>query len=372
MPVRLRLLAAVVAVAAALVGASMAPAGGATTDPQAQRDAARAKKTQLARELNALSATEDQLEDAAKALDDDVKAVTAQVEGARQAAAVADAELTRAQAAVDATETRVEYMTRLLVGRAVARFMAPDALGPDLVSTDDLAESARKQTLLDTVASKDRDLLDQLGAAKEDLMAQQRAVQAANARTIERKQQTEDRLAALQRSRADKERAAAAVEQRRQDVLKEIDAAAKSEAELTKIINARSGAVVGDSGATSSGCIWPVRGVVTSEFGTRWGRLHAGIDIGAPVGTAVWASKSGQVIFVGQQGGYGNVIIVAHGNGLTTLYGHLSRIGVSEGLQVRQGQVIGASGNSGQSTGPHLHFETRISGSPRNPRSCLG
>jgi murein DD-endopeptidase MepM/ murein hydrolase activator NlpD len=368
---RPRLLAVVVAVAVSLVGSSMAPAGGAMADPQAQRDAARAKKTQLARQLNTLVATEDELVDAAKALDDEVKAATAQVDAARQAAAMADAELAQAKAAVDATSARVAYMTRLLVGRAVARFMAPGVLA-DLVGTDDLAESARKQTLLDTVAAKDRDLLDQLGAAQEDLLAQQRAVQAANARTLERKQQTEDRLAALQRSRVDKQGIVAAVEQRKQDVLREIDQQAKVEADLTKLINARSGATVGDASATSTGCIWPVRGTVTSEYGNRWGRLHAGIDIGAPIGTPVWASKAGQVILAGQQSGYGNAIVISHGNGLTTLYGHLSRISVSEGQQVRQGQVIGASGNTGESTGPHLHFETRVGGTARNPRSCLG
>jgi peptidoglycan hydrolase CwlO-like protein len=269
MPARSRLLAIVLVAVLGLVAGSVATAGGATADPQAQRDAARAKKTQLARQLNVLSATEDELLDAAKALDDDVRVVTAQVEAARQAAVVADAELVQAQQAVDATQARVEHMARVLVGRAVARFMAPNAGGAgDLVGTDDLAESARKQTLLDTVSAKDSDLIDQLGAAKEDLLAEQRAVQAANARTIARKRETEERLAALQESRAEKQRNAAAVERRKQDVLAEIDKLAKEEAELTRIINARTKAVVGgDSSATSTGCIWPTQGF--GDIGVR-------------------------------------------------------------------------------------------------------
>ena len=77
------------------------------------------------------------------------------------------------------------------------------------------------------------------------------------------------------------------------------------------------------------------------------------------------------VIFAGRQSGYGNTVIIDHGD-MTTLYGHMSRIGVGQGQSVGQGDQIGAVGNTGRSTGPHLHFETRYGGSPRNPRRCLG
>jgi len=107
--------------------------------------------------------------------------------------------------------------------------------------------------------------------------------------------------------------------------------------------------------------------VVTSHMGYRWGRQHEGVDMGTPVGTAVYASDGGTVTFVGVSGGYGNLIIIDHGNGMTTRYGHLSSFGVREGQKVYQGQYIAASGNSGRSTGPHLHFEIRNNGTPINP-----
>lgn len=102
---------------------------------------------------------------------------------------------------------------------------------------------------------------------------------------------------------------------------------------------------------------------VTSNFGYRWGRLHAGTDVGVPVGTTVRASRAGQVVTAGWVGGYGNCVMIDHGDGVWTVYGHLSEIDTSVGNYVDQGQQIALSGNTGRSTGPHLHFEIRVNGS---------
>lgn len=101
---------------------------------------------------------------------------------------------------------------------------------------------------------------------------------------------------------------------------------------------------------------------VTSNFGYRWGRLHAGTDVGVPIGTTVRASRGGQVVTAGWVGGYGNCVMIDHGDGVVTVYGHLSEITVSVGQYVDQGQQIALSGNTGRSTGPHLHFEIRVNG----------
>ena len=122
---------------------------------------------------------------------------------------------------------------------------------------------------------------------------------------------------------------------------------------------------------SGAGLIWPVNAPVTSGFGYRWGRLHAGIDQGVGTGTPIRAAKAGTVIFSGSMSGYGNVVIIDHGGGFSTLYAHQSRIASSEGQRVSQGQTIGYVGSTGRSTGPHLHFETRVNGSAQNPRRYL-
>jgi murein DD-endopeptidase MepM/ murein hydrolase activator NlpD len=125
-----------------------------------------------------------------------------------------------------------------------------------------------------------------------------------------------------------------------------------------------------DGSPSASGFIWPVSGPITSPFGWRWGRMHEGIDIGAPTGTAIHAAKAGTIIFAGVQSGYGNIVIIDHGGGVATAYGHMSAIWVGGG-SVSQGQGIGAVGCTGHCTGPHLHFEVRINGAPVNPLNYL-
>jgi murein DD-endopeptidase MepM/ murein hydrolase activator NlpD len=106
---------------------------------------------------------------------------------------------------------------------------------------------------------------------------------------------------------------------------------------------------------------------VTSPFGSRDGRLHAGLDIGAPKGTLATAAAGGIVSFAGTQSGYGNIVVIEHPGGTSTAYAHLSKISVVVGQLVTQGQEIGLVGSTGRSTGPHLHFEIRENGHAVDP-----
>lgn len=117
--------------------------------------------------------------------------------------------------------------------------------------------------------------------------------------------------------------------------------------------------------------IWPTKGVVTSQFGSRWGKNHSGIDIGCPEGTQVYASAAGSVVFAGEKGGYGLLLIISHPDGSFTIYAHNSKLIAKEGAKVKQGEKIALSGNTGRSTGPHLHFEIRQQSKAVDPLKYL-
>ncbi|MDT8448183.1 MAG: peptidoglycan DD-metalloendopeptidase family protein [bacterium] len=117
--------------------------------------------------------------------------------------------------------------------------------------------------------------------------------------------------------------------------------------------------------------IWPAGGTISSGYGRRHGRMHHGLDITKDGGLDIVAAGSGTVEFAGRMRGYGNVLIINHGRGIKTLYGHNKRNLVRQGQRVRQGQKIAILGSSGRSTGPHLHFEVRINDKARNPLRYL-
>ncbi len=164
-------------------------------------------------------------------------------------------------------------------------------------------------------------------------------------------------------------------------------AAAAAEAAAQQEALAQAGSAGGGSTSSSPGgsagvatggrFIMPVGGRISSEFGYRVHpisgarRLHAGMDIAAGSGTPIGAAGAGTVIFAGWRGGYGNCIIIDHGGGIATLYGHQSSLAASVGQSVSAGQVIGYVGSTGYSTGPHLHWEVRVNGSPTNPRGYI-
>lgn len=127
-----------------------------------------------------------------------------------------------------------------------------------------------------------------------------------------------------------------------------------------------------NSGIASGSWIWPTTGyTITSPFGWRsfgGGQFHPGVDIGVPMGTPVFATNNGTVLSAGwNSGGYGNWVEIDNGNGITTVFGHMSRVATQSGAMVHKGEVIGYSGESGEATGPHLHYEVRVDGTPVNP-----
>jgi murein DD-endopeptidase MepM/ murein hydrolase activator NlpD len=123
--------------------------------------------------------------------------------------------------------------------------------------------------------------------------------------------------------------------------------------------------------ATEKLFVRPGAGRLTSPYGRRWGRLHAGIDLAAGMGSPIRAVTNATVLSAGTESGYGRVVRLVHSDGTVTVYAHMSSILVSKGERVSAGQQVGREGNTGRSTGPHLHFEVRVNGTPVNPVTWL-
>ena len=218
----------------------------------------------------------------------------------------------------------------------------------EIVRSKDLGEASRRQALLSSMVSNDRDVMDQMRSARQDQQFDKANL--TNARNVaeDRKKAAAGKLAELQTARDQQGRLKSALDTRIREYIAEVDALSREEATLTALLKSRAAAAAlrrtpsndeGDEGGgggsvSAAGLMWPTSGPVTSGFGTRWGRLHAGIDIAPGYGTPVKAAKAGTVIMAGTNGGYGNCVVIDHGGGLTTLYGHLSKLTVGDGESV--------------------------------------
>src|SRR5215211_6889045 len=277
---------------------------------------------------------------------------------------------------------RLKEATDVLATRLVEIYKddEPDVLTV-ILESDGFADMLDRTAFLERISKQDRaivtrvrelkrrtkELTDQLGeleeqkqAAADAILAQKNEVAEARARLVER----QGDLAA---ARGERRTLLASAREDREHLEGDLRALEREQAAVQARIRAAQASAAGSSG----GLIWPVNGPVVSPFGMRWGRLHAGVDIAVPSGTPVHASQSGRVIIAGAVGGYGNYICIGHGGPLSTCYGHNSSLGVSQGQSVKQGQVIASSGCTGHCFGPHVHFETRINGSPVDPMGYL-
>jgi len=159
----------------------------------------------------------------------------------------------------------------------------------------------------------------------------------------------------------------AAAERRATATTRRLTAAITQSAALAAAIRDAQNGSTGSGKPSAAGFVWPVSGPVVSGFGMRWGRMHEGIDIAAGMGTPVHAAAAGTVIHAGWLGGYGNLVVLDHGDGLATAYAHASALLVVVGQSVSQGETVSLVGSTGHSTGPHLHFEVRVNGVAVDP-----
>ena len=367
------------------------------------------RRQQVEKELDLARASNATLEGEVNRLNSEVSGEQAKLAGAQQAEAAARAETEKAARRLTELVARSDTAKAQLAQRAVQAYTQPSKAGGFFTMTQSatINDAVRRQTLIDVVQGRTVDAIGELRAAKEDeadahvqlTQAQQVAADRTKAEAAQLDTLVTSQRAAQAARDEMQKRIAALTEESRQLAVQDAAIQALIQAQPPRpaptppsespgagaagvptvagvpaavpTLGAAPKAAAAPK-ASASGFIWPISGPVTSEYGPRWGGFHPGIDIAGPNGGAIVAARSGTVIYSQfNDGGYGNMIVIDNGGGYATAYAHQSRLGASVGQSVSQGQVIGYEGSTGFSTGPHLHFEIRVDGSPQNPRNFL-
>ena len=384
-PRRLLLVAGLVVV----LGAALAVPAGALSPEEARLEATQDRLGQVRSELDA--ARDEQTSDAAAfaTAERQLAVVMEALNAAEQAVERQRQAVERAAGKLSELERAERKQRGAMAARAIRLYKRGsfDAVGTVLTSGTP-REALERTALVSVVSRADNAVVEQVSITQTAITAQRKQ--------LKTEQDTLERVAAQQREiaaeaeelRTDRALALAATSQRvralqgqeshLQAESREVAAlarraeraaAAASRAQASTVSTATSTTSAPPAGA--GGWRWPTSGSVTSGFGYRWGRMHEGIDIGAGTGTPIYAATAGTVTYAGSMSGYGNMVLIDHGGGIVTAYAHQNSISVSVGTSVAGGDQIGTVGSTGQSTGPHLHFEVRVGGSPRDPMGYL-
>lgn len=340
-----------------------------------------AKKNQAAGNLNAARAADSEIAAGLRSINEAAQATQSKIDRVQRLLEVAKTTMGTASTELAESSTEQYEVEEQLRAKAVEGFKTGGQDGPGPFFSDGgLNRSIRQTQLLQQANKSTSELLDELRALLED----RQVAQAEAARAAEDAEQLEqellEELETLRSQQTLQLQLKAEAESRIAKWEAELTAYAAEDSAIQKLIADSTATPIAQpqpSEPSLLGYQWPVLGTVTSGFGYRihpvYGtrKLHSGLDVGAGQGTPISATSGGTVIFAGWRGGYGNTVIVDHGLGLTSLYAHMSQIGLSEGVSVDRGDVVGLVGATGTATGNHLHFEIRLNGVATNPRPYL-
>ncbi|HVL64608.1 MAG TPA: peptidoglycan DD-metalloendopeptidase family protein [Actinomycetota bacterium] len=378
----------------------------AAAGPRERLEEIERREQEVARRIDRLADQKGQILDRIGVVDERRQTVESQVEELDAELAQltgrideAKARLTRAQQRLALLSDELERVlgelvarTDIFTERAVAAYKAgPAAYVDSLLSSESIGDLLQRQAYYEAALDSDARLIED--------------IQVLRAETEEKRAEVEERKEEIALAKAELERDRAAVAQvrdARADALAELEGVLDTKqtllaqveskkskyeavqqqleqesAQIAQLLSSPSSSSAPPPATGGGTFAWPASGPVTSPYGYRthpiFGdrRLHTGIDIGAGYGATVISSERGSVAFVGVMSGYGNVVVVDHGGGLATTYNHLSAFSVSSGQRVSRGTPVGAVGCSGYCTGPHLHFEVRVNGSPVDPMPYL-
>ena len=247
-----------------------------------------------------------------------------------------------------------------------------------LLGAKDFSDFSSRMYLLKKIIANDINLLADLKKKKAELETAQEilASNMARVKAVHSEVSSKQQLVAQKTMEREAAYNDAVAEQSRLD--EEYNELMATSERITDMIrNLENGGTISSASRGSGSFVWPIYGEITSPFGWRthpiFGtqKFHSGLDIAADYGDPIVAANSGTVIYADWMGGYGNAVMIDHGGGLVTLYGHNSSLAVYNGQQVAKGQTIAYAGSTGYSTGPHCHFEVRIHGEVTDPMDYL-
>lgn len=404
-----------------------AQAQGPSNDPaateRAEREKTRTRSGEVHAELDELTASDVELKAEVARLDARIGELDAAAADANAEKDRIEGELADLRRAVEDAEKAVQEARDLAAERAVSAYMKPDReSATQMLAAKDPQMLGRMNTLIRHVAQYDHSVMVDRQMAELQLGANRAELESAQQRIDELKAQAEADLADAEGMRSRQEDVRVQLEARIDALVTESKALDAQEANLASVIAQREVAAMPVTTTSSTAAptttaaapittvaapglpvapppttprptttvpptsppvtrppgggtlSWPVSGPITSPYGARWGTFHRGIDIGVGMGVPIAAAAAGTVFYSGVMDGYGNVILIDHGNGIVTLYAHQSRLIASNGQYVGRGATIGLVGSTGHSTGPHLHFEVRLgsNGTAVDPMGYLG
>ena len=262
-----------------------------------------------------------------------------------------------------------------------------------VVGSKDFSDFANRMEMLKRILQADMELINTIKTEREEIASKKAKLEADRAKVLELEKVAQEKQTIINQKKAERQAVLERAMNDRDTADRAYNELMASSASITAMLQQRAAERAAAAAAASQGgggggatTTWvqgtgqlaaPVNAPITSDFGWRihpiygTSRLHAGTDFGVDEGTPVHAAYGGVVVEAGWISGYGYTVIIDHGNGMSTLYAHNSDVAVSPGQTVSKGQVVSYSGNTGGSTGPHLHFEVRINGEPTDPMGYL-